>query len=139
MDETAALLERLLGSLADLRKTEQQIEALMENHPYDDDLHKAGDAALGAIEAWDHQVIQPLHQTLEDEDAWETMLAGQVRFLLDVIASTGAPVTQGALDRLADLSSQCEALEQEKVQILEQQVAPINNWARDNNIPHVSL
>ena len=41
----------------------------------------------------DHQIIQPLHETLEDEDAWETMLAGQIRFVLDVIDSTGAPVT----------------------------------------------
>ena len=139
LDESSALLERLLGSLGDLRKTEQQITALMENHPYDDDLQNAGKSALTAIESWDHQVIQPLHQTLEDEDAWETMLAGQLRFLLDVIAHTGAPVTQGALDRLADLSAQCDALEQQKAQIIEQHVAPINNWARDNKIPHVSL
>jgi hypothetical protein len=139
LDETSALLERLLGSLGELRKTERQIETLMETHPYDDDLKKAGNAALEAIEAWDHKVIQPLHQTLEDEDAWETMLAGQLRFLLDVIASTGAPVTQGALDRLADLSSQSAALEREKTRIFGQLVAPINNWARDNNIPHVTM
>jgi len=138
LGEASTQLERLLSSLASLRKTERQIKTLMENHPFDDDLQKAGNAALEAIESWDHQVIQPLHQTVEDEDAWETRLAGQLKFLLDVIASTGAPVTQGALDRLADLSSQCEALEREKARIVEQLVAPINNWARDNNIPHVT-
>ena len=139
LDETSALLERLLVSLGDLRKTERQIAELMENHPYDEDLQKAGNTALQAIEAWDHQVIQPLHQTLEDEDAWETMLAGQVQFLMEVIARTGAPVTQGALDRLADLSGQCDALEGEKERIRSGLVAPINNWARDNDIPHVAL
>jgi hypothetical protein len=139
LDETSALLERLLASLGDLRKTERQIAALMDSHPYVDDLQNAGNAALDAIEAWDHQVIQPMHQTLEDEDAWETMLAGQVQFLMEVIARTGAPVTQGALDRLTDLSGQCDALEREKERIQSGLVAPINNWAMENDIPHVSM
>jgi hypothetical protein len=34
---------------------------------------------------------QHLHQTYEDEDAWETMLAGQVRYLLDVIDYPARP------------------------------------------------
>ena len=41
--------------------------------------------AVERITAWDGKIIQVLHQTYEDEDAWETMLAGQLRFLLDVI------------------------------------------------------
>ena len=94
---------------------------------------------MEAIEAWDHQVIQPMHQTYEDEDAWETMLAGQVRFVLDVIVRTGAPVTQGALDRLADLSTQCAALAAEKERIFGELVEPINEWARSNDIPHIAL
>mgnify|MGYP001814338586 FL=1 len=67
------------------------------------------------------------------------MLAGQVQFLMEVIARTGAPVTQGALGRLADLSGQCDALEREKERIQSDLVAPINNWAMENDIPHVSM
>ncbi len=139
VDETALLLETLLSSLAELRKAESQIEALMENHPGNAELEQAGTAALQAIESWDHRVIQPMHQTYEDEDAWETMLAGQVRFLLDVIDDTGAPVTQGALDRLADLASQVKGLETEKNRILDELVEPINNWARENAVPHITF
>ena len=139
VDETAQLLETLLSSLADLRKAERQVEALMENHPGNPELEQSGTAALQAIEAWDHQVIQPMHQTYEDEDAWETMLAGQVRFLLNVLDRTGAPVTQGALDRLADLESQVNGLETEKNRIFDELIAPINQWARENNIQHIAF
>ena len=125
-------------SLAKLRRAKGQIERLMARYPDSQELQQAGQAALEAITAWDYQIIQPLHETYEDEDAWETMLAGQLRYLLDAIDDTGAPVTQGALDRLADLRSETETLRAEKKRILEEQVAPINRWAEENGIPHVS-
>ncbi|MEE4216344.1 MAG: hypothetical protein V2I48_01945 [Xanthomonadales bacterium] len=139
LDKTAELLETLLSDLADLRAAQSQLENLMAKHQDSEFLQEAGTAALAAIESWDHQVIQPMHQTYEDEDAWETMLAGQVRFLLNVIDRTGAPVTQGALDRLADLSAQCKRLENEKSRLLEERIAPINDWARENGISHVTM
>jgi photosystem II stability/assembly factor-like uncharacterized protein len=139
VEETASLLESLLTGLDELRRTAAQIDALMAAHPDEDYLQEAGPAALAAIESWDHQVIQPLHQTFEDEDAWETMLAGQLRHLLGVIDRTGAPVTGGAMDRLADLKAQCGVLSSEKARILEQLIGPINRWARENSVPHIAL
>ncbi|MEJ2577222.1 MAG: hypothetical protein P8106_11260, partial [Gammaproteobacteria bacterium] len=85
IDETAAVLDGVLTDLAELRAARDQLLVLMGQHPDEATLLSAGQVALDAIEAWDHQVIQPLHETYEDEDAWETMLAGQLRFLLDVI------------------------------------------------------
>ena len=116
-----------------------QVNALMAANPGADYLEQTGTDAINAIEAWDHQVIQPLHQTLEDEDAWETMLAGQVRFVLDVIDRTGAPVTGGSLERLADLKAQAAVLAEEKARILEELIGPINRWARENQVPHIAL
>jgi photosystem II stability/assembly factor-like uncharacterized protein len=138
IDQASSLLETLLSDLGELRQAAVQIEALMAAHTDAEKLHGAGQTALAAIEAWDHQVIQPLHQTYEDEDAWETMLAGQLRFLLNVIDRTGAPVTRGALDRLADLQTEVESLQAEKARIVEELIAPINTWARQNAIPHVN-
>jgi len=74
---------------------------------------------------------------VEDEDAWETMLAGQVRFLLDVIDDTGAPVAEGTLLRLTDLKSDWAALEAQKEKIQSDFIGPINAWARDKGVPHV--
>ncbi|MBT8050814.1 MAG: glycosyl hydrolase [Gammaproteobacteria bacterium] len=139
IDEASNLLDGLLTNLGDLRSVESQVRALLNQHPDAEALQKTGEQALKAIEAWDHAVIQPLHQTYEDEDAWETMLAGQLRFLIGTIDRSGAPVTTGALDRLADLRSQTEALALEKTRIIEQLIIPINEWARENQVPHVAL
>jgi len=93
---------------------------------------------VAAITAWDHQLNQHLHQTYEDEDAWETMLAGQIRYLLDVIDETGAPVTGGAMERLADLKAEWAQREAELRDIKTGQINPINEWAREKGVPHVA-
>ena len=93
VNETAALLENVLNGLGELRHSQAQIESLMANHTEDAALQQSGKAAVEAITAWDHQIIQHLHETYEDEDAWETRMAGQLRYLLDVIEHSGAPVT----------------------------------------------
>ncbi len=138
LDETSGLLKASLDSLAELRKSREQIKGLMEQYPDDQNFQQTGQSALDAIDAWDHELIQPLHQTYEDEDAWETRLAGQIRYLLDVIDETGAPVTEGALLRLADLKSQWAALETQLNHIRSRHFDPINEWARQNQVPHVS-
>jgi hypothetical protein len=138
LDETSFLLEAALNNLGNLRKARKQIKTLMDNYPEDGSLQQSGQSALEAIDAWDHELIQPLHQTYEDEDAWETMLAGQIRYLLEVIDSTGAPVTEGALLRLVDLKSEWAALEKQLDGIRSNHIDPINEWARQNSVPHVS-
>jgi photosystem II stability/assembly factor-like uncharacterized protein len=137
LDETSALLDDVLTSLGELRKARAQIEVLMADYPQDKTLQASAQEALDAIDAWDHQIIQPLHETLEDEDAWETMLAGQIRFVLDVIDDTGAPVAEGTMERLADLKTQWAALQTRRDGIREDHIEPINEWARDSSIPHV--
>ena len=139
LDETASLLDEILRRLGEARKARGQVEALMANHPDDAQLQQAGKAAVDAITAWDRKLDQHLHQTYEDEDAWETMLAGQVRYLLDVIDSTGAPVTGGQLERLGDLQAEWAERRSELEAINTEHVAPINSWARERGIKHVSV
>jgi photosystem II stability/assembly factor-like uncharacterized protein len=138
LDETADLLDEILRRLGDVRKARGQIETLMADYPNDDDLQRAGQDAVDAITAWDHEINQPLHETYEDEDAWETMLAGQVRYLLDVIDSTGAPVTGGQLERLADLQAEWSQRRNQLAAIKEQHLAPLNAWARERGVEHVA-
>ena len=138
LDETSALLETVLDSLGRLRETRDQVQALLARYPDNDGLQDSGRDAIEAIRDWDHQIIQPLHQTYEDEDAWETMLAGQVRYLLDVIDFSGAPVTRGMLTRLADLKSRWATLEAQLGGIYTNHVDPLNQWATDNRVPHIS-
>ncbi len=50
------------------------LEFLMKRAGFEVTTAADGQAALDAIAGWDHQVIQPLHETLEDEDAWGEFL-----------------------------------------------------------------
>ena len=139
LDETASLLDEILQRLGEARKARTQLESLMTEHPDDAGLQQTGKSAIEAITAWDHRINQRLHQTYEDEDAWETMLAGQVRYLLDVIDATGAPVTGGQRERLADLQAEWGQRRSELQAIRTDHLEPINARARDQGIRHVSL
>jgi hypothetical protein len=138
LKEVSALIDDTLSSLDAARKSQRQIEALMTEHPGDKDLQLTGADAVESITAWDGKIIQVLHQTYEDEDAWETMLAGQLRFLLDVIDKTGAPVTQGALLRLTDLKAEWNERQAELRAIQTDYIDIINEWARRHDVPHVA-
>ena len=136
--EVTGLLDEVLTSLDDLRRAQKQMEALMVDYSGDARLQWAGSEAIKRMTAWDTEINQVLHQTYEDEDAWETKLAGQLRFLLDVIDRTGAPVTEGALQRLADLKAEWQLRKSELEDIQSKHIAAINNWAREQGIPHVT-
>ena len=90
----------------------------------------------GLFATW-YPVHKELHQTLEDEDAWETKLAGQIRFLMDVINGTGAPVTEGALQRLEDLKGEWQTRKAEMNDIRKNYIDAINQWSAEQGIPYV--
>jgi photosystem II stability/assembly factor-like uncharacterized protein len=136
--EVAGLLDATLISLDEARSTRTQIEALMKKYPDDQQLQTTANAAIEKLTAWDGEIVQVLHETYEDEDAWETMLAGQFRFLLDVIDDSGAPVTSGALLSLENMKMVWATRQQELQVINKDYVSPINEWARNKNIPHIS-
>ncbi len=138
LEEVGAMLNDTLGSLDTARQAQGQIKALMKEYPEDKDLQQTGASAIKLISEWDGKIIQVLHQTYEDEDAWETMLAGQLRYLLDVIDATGAPVTEGALVRLADLKAEWSERQTELEAIKTDYIDTINEWARRKNVPYVT-
>jgi hypothetical protein len=58
---------------------------------------------------------------------------------MDVIDRTGAPVTGGQLERLADLQAEWAQRQQDLQNISSSHLAPINRWARDQGVPHLSV
>jgi photosystem II stability/assembly factor-like uncharacterized protein len=137
-NETSALLGTVLQRLAEARKARGQIETLLKDYPGQAELQAQGKAAVDALNAWDEAMNQKLHQTYEDEDAWETKLAGQIRYLFDVIDDTGAPVTSGQLERLADVKAEWARQQAELQRINNELIAPINDWAQSKQLPFVS-
>ena len=137
LTEVGDLLSDSLVNLENVRQARQQIKALMKAYPEDKELQDTGIAAVEKITAWDGKINQVLHQTYEDEDAWETMLAGQLRYLLDVIDETGAPVTGGALLRLEDLKAEWAERQAELQAIKTGYIDVINDWAQRESVPYV--
>ncbi len=134
--DVKALLSVSLQSLDDARQARAQISYLMSEH--DDVALKAlGEQAIDGIGAWEAKVTQLKHETYEDEDAWATMFDGQLRFLMDTIDDSGAPVTEGMRIRQADLERQWHELESELRGITERYIEPINRWAYERQEPHV--
>ena len=137
LDEVSGLLEGMLGELAGVHRVRQQVTALMERYPDDAELKVAGTAAVKKLTAWEALLVQPLHQTGEDEDSWETMLIGQLWFVMQVIDGTGAPVTGGALLRLEDLKGQWAERQAELQVIRAEYIDGINARAKEQGVLHV--
>jgi len=58
---------------------------------------------------------------------------------MDVIEYSGAPVTGGQLERLADLKGAWASRRAELASITSERLEPINEWARQRGIKHVTV
>ena len=136
--ETTGLLNELLGSLDQARKTRDQVKVLLAQYPDVEGLQIAGESAIDRITAWENSVTQTQYGTYEDEDSMPPMLDVQVRHVLDVIDGAGAPVSAGSLLRLSDLQEQWAGRKAELGAITATDIAAINEWAETNDVPHAT-
>ena len=95
------------------------------------------DLLVDGVDAWEPRINQLKHETYEDEDAWATMLDGQLGFLMDVIDYSGAPVTDGMRTRRDDLQGEWAERQAEMRQLTELYIEPINAWARQQQLGHI--
>ena len=136
--ELSAIFNEMMTSIDTVRRSRSEVETLMADHPSDSQLQQAGAAAVDALTTWEETAYQTEYETYEDEDNLEPRLVKQVRHLLVVIDGSGPPVAAGAEERLGDLRDQWNALKGELAQIYSSDIAAINNWARQNSVPHVT-
>jgi hypothetical protein len=129
-------LTAVLLTLDDARQAREQIALLTSQHD-NARLRALGEQAVAGIDAWEEKITQLKFETYEDEDAWPTMIDGQLRFLMDTIDDSGAPVTDGMRTRQTDLVELWDALESELGEITERYIEPINEWAGERQAPHV--
>ena len=81
---------------------------------------------VSEIDEWESLVIQPKHQTFEDDINWPNMLDRQVRFLMDNFDRTGAPAQAGALKRLDDLETKWQQYKLKLQTLFNERIAPLN-------------
>ena len=138
LSEIKTTLTDVLQNLDTARDSRLQVRKLLDDYQ-DDELQRLGNGAIEAINDWELKITQVKHETYEDEDAWETMLDGQLRFLMDVVDASGAPVTDGAKTRFTDLDQQWQLRQEELRSISADYLAPINRWANDQKVPYVPM
>jgi hypothetical protein len=133
-----AMINEVLVTLDSARAARAGIEAMLAN--YDDEvLRELGEAAISGIDGWEPKINQLRHETYEDEDAWPSMLDGQLGFIMDVIDNSGAPVTDGSRKRLDELRADWTARQAELREITTRYIEPINRRAREQGMPHIAI
>jgi hypothetical protein len=133
------LINELIDGVAGIRKSRAEIEALMKDYESAAPLQEIGARAVERLSAWEKGVYQVDYETGEDEDNLPGKLISQVRHMLLVVESAGPPVAAGALERLADLESEWDVLRAQLDTITSTDITAVNQWARENTVPHISL
>ena len=110
----------------------------MEDYPDAQPLQVAGASAVERLTAWEEKAYQVEFETYEDEDNLPPKLIKQTRHLLDVLDSAGPPVAAGAEERLRDLQGEWAALKNELQAIYSSDIAAVNRWAAERQVPHVT-
>jgi hypothetical protein len=137
LDITKETLNTILKETKSIRNTKQEIQNLMQRNQHSERLQIMAKKAIDSIDLWQSKITQLKHQTLEDEDAWETMLAGQLRYLMDVMDRSGPPITDGSILRLNDLNQNWELLKVELKLITENDIQSINDWVKEQDAPYI--
>ena len=131
------MLNELLEALNNARTARDRIEALVMDSGDNESLKALSAQAISKLNAWEDLVTQTGYKTYEDEDSMPPMLDVHIRHVFDVIDRAGAPVSEGSLQRLADLSEQWRVAKAQLLAITENELQRINEWARENNMVHV--
>lgn len=131
------MLSELLEALNNARTARDRIEALVMDSGDNESLKALSGQAISKLNAWEDLVTQTGYKTYEDEDSMPPMLDVHIRHVFDVIDRAGAPVSEGSLQRLADLSEQWRVAKAQLLAITENELQRINEWARENNVAHI--
>ena len=132
------LLNEMIDALAAARRSRTDLRELLVDHPDAALLNEAGSRAIERLDEWERQVYQVDYETYEEVGRLPSKLIHQARHLLNAIDAAGPPVGAGALERLADLQSVWATLRTELAAITSSDIAAVNQWARDNAVPHIS-
>jgi len=134
--DIADTLERVLTALEAAMEAREQVRELQSEYS-DPALQDQANRAVAAIDAWEREITELRHETFEDEDAWVMKLDGQLRHLLDVVSSGGAPVTGGARERYADLEQEWARLRTQLAEVSAGPLAAVEQRAREKAVPYI--
>jgi hypothetical protein len=135
---STAMFNEMMTYLQKARNVRQKLQHLQaENASELDDINTLIGNVVVEIDQWEKLIVQPKHQTFEDDINWPNMLDRQVKFLIDNFDRTAAPVQSGGLTRLKDLQAQWKMHKQQLDNLFANQIEALNQSLNDKKIRHL--
>ncbi len=139
--EVTALFDGMMTAVDAARRARSQIEERLElaaDHAAAE-LREAARQLIERITAWEESVVQPRHETYDDDINWPNMLDVQTAFLISDADAAGVPVTEGAKRRLADVEARWSELAGELDAIRGDGVRTFNARLAELDVPVVYM
>jgi photosystem II stability/assembly factor-like uncharacterized protein len=140
--DAQALASGLYASVNAMRSVGSQVEAVVEStaeHASADTIAAAAEALTGKIEAWEDALVQPDQETFQDVINFLNRLDAQILALVESVDGTEPPVTEGAKERLRDLTSEWDGHARARDVILDVELAAFERLLEELGIPHVVI
>jgi hypothetical protein len=138
LDDVGAFFNKIVTGLDDVRKSRNEIKALLDAFPEEDKIGELGKVAVERITALEVLLTQTKWGTYEDEDSFPSMIDVQVRHVFDVFNEAGPPFADGAFTRLNDLKKEWVVLETELNDITNTTIKEINKWSKNKGVEHIT-
>ncbi len=125
-----------------MRSAKSQLESynkLLKNNEDADELVKLGDSLIKRIEIWEEKLIQPKQKTFQDVINFNNRLNADFMHLKGFVDSAEPKVTEGAKERLRDLMAQWRIFENEKNDIVTNEMSNYNELYKTLKLPAILL
>lgn len=149
-DEVMKAMENELSEMHEmtnrLYRAQVQIGKLLETIPDDEALAEvktSGKELTDKLKAWDEEMVQRKSKAYDDVENFPNKFTAEYLFLINQTESDIPRVTQGSLDRRAELESQWKDLKKRGKQLVESEIPKFNKtlwankigaiWAMDGN------
>ncbi len=132
----------LYESILSMRSVHEQVDAVVANtaeHAEADTVEAAAGALTSRIEQWEDVLVQADQKTFQDVINFVNQLDAQLLALIQSVDGTEPPVTQGARDRLRDLTEAWAGHARTRDAIFDEDLAAFERLLGELGIPHVVI
>ena len=140
--EAHDVVRELYESVLTLQSVRDQVDAVVENtsdHESADTIATVGEALTEKITDLEDVLVQTRQKTFQDVINFLNQLDAQILHLIGTVDGAEPPVTQGARDRLADLTNEWTGHAATRDTIMDEDLAAFERLLADLGVPHVVI
>ncbi|MDH3709334.1 MAG: glycosyl hydrolase [Cyclobacteriaceae bacterium] len=140
--EIDAIVVEIHQSINKMRKAKSQLkqyqELLKDQEEYQD-LLTQGDSVMAHINQWEGTLLQNKMKTQQDMVNFRSKLSAEFMFLKGYVDNHDPRLTEGARQRMKDLTAQWQQQQQILDNIINEELAAYNSLFREKQVPAVIL